>query len=98
MYSSGLRISEVINLNLEDVDLKERVLVVRNGKGGKDRYVPFSKVSESFLRLYIENCRKEKKLIDEKALFTKKDIVLGVSKSANISEFSRIMEILSPET
>ena len=69
MYSSGLRISEVINLNLEDVDLKERVLVVRNGKGGKDRYVPFSKVSESFLRLYIENCRKEKKLIDEKALF-----------------------------
>ncbi|OHD08968.1 MAG: hypothetical protein A2Z98_15790 [Spirochaetes bacterium GWB1_27_13] len=69
MYSSGLRISEVINLDLEDVDLKERILIVREGKGGKDRYVPFSKVSESFLRLYVENCRSEKKLIDEKALF-----------------------------
>jgi site-specific recombinase XerD len=41
MYASGIRVAEVIALNLTDIDLATRILAVREGKGGKDRYVPF---------------------------------------------------------
>lgn len=40
MWYAGLRISEVATLEWRDVDLGERVLIVRNAKGGKDRTVP----------------------------------------------------------
>lgn len=39
-YGSGLRVSELVALNVDDVDLQERVVRVRRGKGGKDRVVP----------------------------------------------------------
>lgn len=58
MYSSGLRLSEVEKLNLSDIDLLERILAVRSGKGDKDRFVPFSKVSCEFLKKYINSERK----------------------------------------
>ena len=58
VYSSGLRISEAVNLNLTDIDLASRVLAVRQGKGSKDRFVPFSDVAALFLKKYIETDRK----------------------------------------
>ena len=59
LYSSGLRVSEAVGLDLTDIDLADRVLIVRLGKGGKDRYVPFSEVAAAFLKRYIETERKE---------------------------------------
>ncbi|WP_298766909.1 tyrosine-type recombinase/integrase [uncultured Polaribacter sp.] len=38
LYSSGLRISEIINLRLSDFDFKRKQLYIHNGKGRKDRY------------------------------------------------------------
>ena len=38
-YGSGLRISEILNLNPSDVKLSERKVFVRSGKGSKDRVV-----------------------------------------------------------
>jgi len=40
MYSTGLRVSEVTNLLVTDIDGKRGVIRVRQGKGKKDRYVP----------------------------------------------------------
>lgn len=37
MYGAGLRIAEVLNLRLLDIDFGNKILVVRNGKGRKDR-------------------------------------------------------------
>lgn len=37
LYSTGLRLSELINLRREDIDVKEKKIIVRNGKGRKDR-------------------------------------------------------------
>jgi len=37
LYSAGLRVSEVVKIRVEDVDLDSKVLWVRQGKGGKDR-------------------------------------------------------------
>lgn len=39
-YGSGLRVSELVALDVDDVDLAERLVTVRRGKGGKDRVVP----------------------------------------------------------
>lgn len=36
-YGAGLRVSEVISLKVEDLDFSGKVVIVRNGKGGKDR-------------------------------------------------------------
>jgi integrase/recombinase XerD len=36
-YSSGLRLSEAINLKKKDIDFNECVIWIRDGKGGKDR-------------------------------------------------------------
>lgn len=42
LYTTGLRISEALHLRVNDVDLCERVLVVRETKFYKSRFVPFS--------------------------------------------------------
>ncbi|MGM5471416.1 site-specific tyrosine recombinase/integron integrase [Flavobacteriaceae bacterium LMO-SS05] len=48
IYSCGLRIGELIGLKLKDIDVDRRQVVVRQGKGRKDRYVI---LAESFLPL-----------------------------------------------
>jgi integrase/recombinase XerD len=51
---SGLRVGEARNLKLEDVDLKARVLTVRSGKWGKDRYVPLHASTCTVLTRYLQ--------------------------------------------
>ena len=73
MYSSGLRLGDVVGLDLSDVDMQERVLMIRQGKGDKDAYLPFSEVALTFLQKYIacERMRLLKRVNqeEEKALF-----------------------------
>jgi integrase len=40
MYYTGMRVSECCNLKMEDVDMRNRIIHVVNGKGGKDRPIP----------------------------------------------------------
>lgn len=40
MYRSGLRVSEVCNLGLSDVNFETRLIYIQQGKGQKDRYMP----------------------------------------------------------
>lgn len=54
LYSSGIRLSECANLNVSDVDSKRMVLVIRNGKGGKDRLALLSPRCLSILREYYK--------------------------------------------
>ncbi len=48
IYSAGLRISELINLQLVDINVDRKQLLIKNGKGRKDRYVS---IGETFLPL-----------------------------------------------
>jgi integrase/recombinase XerD len=52
MYAAGLRVSEVLNLHVTDIDSKRMVIRVRQGKGKKDRYAPLSPTLLSNLRQY----------------------------------------------
>ena len=54
MYSSGLRVSEVSNLNIGDIDFADRILLIRQGKFSKDRVVPMSDVAVIFLKKYLD--------------------------------------------
>lgn len=54
LYSCGLRRSEVINLKLEDIDSKRRLIKIRKAKGKKDRYVPLSDHLLRFIRAYYK--------------------------------------------
>ncbi len=55
LYSSGLRVSELVGLNLEDVDRESQMLRVR-GKGRKERLVPFGKKALQMLEAYDAVC------------------------------------------
>jgi len=69
LYAGGLRVSELIDLNLGDIDFE--VLTVRlSGKGGKERQVPIHTRCANSVKDYIQNIRpKLCKEPNEKALF-----------------------------
>jgi integrase/recombinase XerC len=53
-YASGLRLSELVGLGMEDVNLSGRVVRVL-GKGGKERIVPFNRPAEAALRAWLQD-------------------------------------------
>ena len=54
IYGSGLRVSEAVNLRIEDIDSRKMRIFVRAGKGGKDRYTVLPKTSLEMLRKYYK--------------------------------------------
>jgi site-specific recombinase XerD len=50
----GIRVSELVKLQVSDVDLTERLVIVRDGKGGKERVIPLEKRSYTALKTYLE--------------------------------------------
>ncbi|PYQ48721.1 MAG: tyrosine recombinase XerC [Acidobacteria bacterium] len=63
LYASGLRISELVGIDIDDIELRARLVKVR-GKGSKERIVPFGTKAEEAIRAYLEVRRS-----DEEALF-----------------------------
>lgn len=57
MFYTGGRISEMINLKLEDVDVQNKILHIINGKGKKNRDIPISDKLYKVLKNYLENIR-----------------------------------------
>lgn len=53
-YASGLRLSELVGLDLEDVNLSARMVRVM-GKGAKERLVPFNRTAEAALRAWLKD-------------------------------------------
>ncbi len=56
MYASGLRVSELVNLTVEDISLEGGFLRVR-GKGGRERAVPVSEQTLLKLKRYLQEMR-----------------------------------------
>ncbi|MEW8322458.1 MAG: tyrosine recombinase [Candidatus Thiodiazotropha taylori] len=52
LYSSGIRLQELVQLSLVDIDLDDRVIIV-TGKGLKDRYVPFGCIAAKAIELWM---------------------------------------------
>lgn len=58
MYSSGLRLSEVIHLHYEDISRKTMLIHIRKSKSRQDRYVMLSQVALATLTEYWQKCGK----------------------------------------
>lgn len=56
-YGCGLRSREGIMLDLDDVMLDKKMIYVRQGKGYRERYVPFVERQQNDFKLYLEYCR-----------------------------------------
>jgi site-specific recombinase XerD len=52
-YATGMRISEISALNIEDVNFEERSIHIRSGKGDRERYVFFNEECGSLLKAYL---------------------------------------------
>lgn len=69
IYSSGLRLAELASLNLQDIDLSQRQMIV-TGKGNKTRYLPIGKKAVQALKKWLSNRDLLlKQQADEAALF-----------------------------
>ena len=58
---SGIRMSELVNLEIQDVNLEESYLLIRHGKGDKDRYVPIHYKLQRILKEYLHEHKKNTK-------------------------------------
>lgn len=61
-YSAGLRISEIVNLKIEDVDSSRMVITLRGAKGKKDRQVMLSSTLLDLLRNYFRSEKQKPKI------------------------------------
>lgn len=57
LYATGLRVSELISLNILDVSLTEGIVRVTLGKGGKDRLVPVGAEAQHWIESYLSQAR-----------------------------------------
>ncbi len=57
LYSTGIRVSELINIKVKDIDFAERKILVL-GKGNKERYVYYGSKASQLLDIFIHNGRK----------------------------------------
>ncbi|RLF48632.1 MAG: hypothetical protein DRN20_04150 [Thermoplasmata archaeon] len=57
LYRCGLRVSELCNLRVEDIDFENEFIIVRDGKGGKDRVVPVDHITLDMIEIYLGDRR-----------------------------------------
>lgn len=71
-YSAGLRVSEIVNLKIKDIDSGRMQIFIQRAKGKKDRYVNLSPVLLDILRKYISKYRPRPKvyLFESEQTFT----------------------------
>lgn len=106
LYSTGIRRKEVLGLDVEDIDLDSGFLMVREGKGKKDRVVPLGKVACRYIETYLNGIRPEflKRCPDPKtpALFpsTRSDRLRRNALNEMIRKYGRRADLrhVSPHT
>jgi integrase/recombinase XerD len=88
---TGVRVSELINIKISDVDLDDCQIRVNSGNGKKDRIVPFPNAFMETLAVHIENARKNKAIYLFESSWKKpysdrgiRKILMNYTKSAGI--------------
>jgi|YelNatPaOPRAMG01_1025707.scaffolds.fasta_scaffold00401_11 tyrosine recombinase XerD len=71
LYATGIRVSELISINIDDLDLK-RSLIRCFGKGGKERIIPIGEYAKESIEKYLDIRSYFKPKNNEKALFLNK--------------------------
>lgn len=74
LYSTGMRRRELCGLKLDDADLERGTVMIREGKGRKDRLLPLGRRAAWWLHHYLENARAQLQAgPDDRAIFLGRD-------------------------
>lgn len=57
LYATGIRRSELLALEVRDIHFEQGNILIRHGKGGKDRLVPITSQALSWITVYLEQVR-----------------------------------------
>jgi integrase/recombinase XerC len=76
-YSSGLRLSELSSLDMADIDLADRSVLVRSGKGGKSRVLPIGSKAIKAINNWMQERSKMIAIADTALFVTTKGRRLG---------------------
>ncbi len=91
LYSCGIRNSELRNLAVYDVDLKQLQLMVRKGKNAKDRVVPLGEIAADFIHEYLISARPKLTREETEKLFISKN-GLQITKANLIWMFKKYVK------
>ena len=88
LYSSGLRVSELVNMKVQDIDFKECMGWVRRGKGSKDRMIVLSEGLVKDIEAYLKDRNYTYLFSKEKPLTTRniQKIMVGLRKRTGIQK------------
>lgn len=96
MYT-GIRVSELINIRLTDIDFHYCQVRINNGKGGKDRIVPFPQSFKELLAMHADAMKKKHAVYLFESSWKKKYTDRGIRKIlAKYSEEAGLVQNLSP--
>jgi len=100
MYATGLRVSELVSLKIEDINLIQGLVNVRKGKGSKQRIVPIGEFALDYLKKYIMNVRKNS---NSPYVFLNKsnEVISRISFFKSIKKYAKqanITKEISPHT
>lgn len=85
---TGVRVGELVNIKIEDVDLINSHIRINNGKGNKDRVVPFPEAFKEVLALHIESNKKKKAEYLFESSWKKGYSVRGIRKI--VTQYSKV--------
>lgn len=78
-YYTGVRVSELVSIKIQDLDFGNRLVKIAHGKGGKNRLIPLLPILEEELHLYIKEKADffNKRVIDDHLFVSEKGKPLG---------------------
>jgi integrase/recombinase XerD len=94
-YSAGLRVSEIASLRVIDVDLSREAILVRSGKGRKDRYTILASKTKRLLETYLDLYKPQNWLFEGQngnhlstrsiqEVFNRAKVKIGLTKNVSI--------------
>jgi integrase/recombinase XerD len=96
MYTA-IQVSELINIRLTDIDFHYCQIRINNGKGGKDRIVPFPQSFKEVLAMHVDAMKKKQAMYLFESSWKKKYTDRGIRKIlAKYSEEAGLSQNLTP--
>ena len=92
LYSTGIRLSEALNLEIKKIDTSQKRIRVEKGKGSKTRYVPLADMLLAELRTYYKEYRPHQYLFNGKKRgkiwngTTVREFMIAATKEAKITK------------
>ena len=89
LYSSGLRVSELVNLKPSEIDFEEKIGWVRQGKGGKDRMFVISEELSRKLKDYLKRKKEHQYIFSKEKPLTPRNIQKIVKNARHKAEITK---------